>query len=438
MLRRSRAGLTRVGRSMFVALSLAAISPNLGRAAVLEPAVLLADPTAIDWKSLEEFSGTLTRAQFEQRLHEVFDPHGGLLPFLAITDQGVSIYDSPAKTGVALATISFAPSPDACRVGPRLFRPPDAFRHGVERFPLAGVRIVIEPADIGGDWGKLEDRSTIYPGYGRIQEGDLTLLVGKILEAKLRGLGAEVYVTREGTQPVSGLATADVERVAGNVISQRPYRLPEAFRKRAGYMSAASPAYVKIASQLLLTKNLETLSRAENARRRFRADLTIVLQFDATPRSCRARLTDINRNIFFVEGAYTASELGNDSRQRWKLLTKLLQNVTPTERLVATNIARSFEDATGYPPVLYGDTAVTRAVGDTPYVVARNLAFNREHDGPVVITEPYFMNQRVTLLRILAGDYPGLEFVAGQMRESIFREYADAIAKGLVNTYGPD
>jgi hypothetical protein len=203
-------------------------------------------------------------------------------------------------------------------------------------------------------------------------------------------------------------------------------------------MSAASPAYVKLASQLLLTKNLETLSRAENARRRFRADLTIVLQFDATPRSCRARLTDINRNIFFVEGAYTASELGNDPCQRWKLLMKLLQNVTPTERLVATNIARSFEDATGYPPVLYGDTAVTRAVGDTPYVVARNLAFNREHDGPVVITEPYFMNQRVTLLRILAGDYPGLEFVAGQMRESIFREYADAIAKGLVNTYGPD
>jgi hypothetical protein len=28
-------------------------------------------------------------------------------------------------------------------------------------------------------------------------------------------------------------------------------------------------------------------------------------------------------------------------------------------------------------------------------VVARNLAINREHDGPVVITEPYFMNEPV-------------------------------------------
>jgi len=437
MLRRGCAGLARAGRALLVAVSLS-VSLNAGQAAVLDPAVLLADPSAADWKSLEEFSGTLTRAQFEQRLHEVFDPHGGLLPFLLITDQSVSIYDSPMKTGAPLATITFASSPETCLAGPRYFRPPDAFRHGVERFPLAGVRIVIEPADIGGDWGKLEDRSTIYPGYGRIQEGDLTLLVGKVLEAKLRALGADVYITREGTQPISGIEMADVERIAGSVISQRPYRLPEAFRKRAGYMSASNPAYVKVASQFLLTKNLETLSRAENSRRRFRADLTIVLQFDATPRSCHARLTDINRNIFFVEGAYTASELGNDSCQRWKLLTKLLQNVTPTERLVATNIARSFEDATGYPPVLYGDTAVTRAVGDTPYVVARNLAFNREHDGPVVITEPYFMNQRVTLLRILAGDYPGIEFVAGQMRESIFREYADAIARGLVNAYGPD
>jgi hypothetical protein len=73
--------------------------------------------------------------------------------------------------------------------------------------------------------------------------------------------------------------------------------------------------------------------------------------------------------------------------------------------------------------------------GGNAFVVARNLAFNREHDGPVVVTEPYFMNERVTLLRLLAGDYKGVRLVAGKGRESIFREYADCIAAGLVDAY---
>ena len=68
-------------------------------------------------------------------------------------------------------------------------------------------------------------------------------------------------------------------------------------------------------------------------------------------------------------------------------------------------------------------------------MVARNLAFNREHDGPVVVTEPYFMNEHVTLQRLLAGDYKGTRLEAGRQRESIFREYANCVAAGLVDAY---
>jgi hypothetical protein len=68
-------------------------------------------------------------------------------------------------------------------------------------------------------------------------------------------------------------------------------------------------------------------------------------------------------------------------------------------------------------------------------VVARNLAFNREHDGPVVVTEPYFMNEPVTLQRLLAGDYKGTRFVAGRQRTSIFQEYANSVAAGLLDAY---
>jgi len=86
--------------------------------------------------------------------------------------------------------------------------------------------------------------------------------------------------------------------------------------------------------------------------------------------------------------------------------------------------------------VKYGDSSTTREVipGNT-YVVARNLAANREYDGPVVCTEPYFMNNRIVYQRLLAGDYDGQRIFEGKSYTSIFREYADCVAQGLVKAY---
>jgi hypothetical protein len=85
--------------------------------------------------------------------------------------------------------------------------------------------------------------------------------------------------------------------------------------------------------------------------------------------------------------------------------------------------------------VLYGNSKTTRSIAGNPYVVARNILLNREHDGPVVVTEPYFMNQPVTLQRLLAGDYEGTRLVAGKERISIFREYAYAVAEGILDAF---
>jgi hypothetical protein len=67
--------------------------------------------------------------------------------------------------------------------------------------------------------------------------------------------------------------------------------------------------------------------------------------------------------------------------------------------------------------------------------VARNLAANREYDGPVICTEPYYMNNRITYQRLLAGDYDGQRPIDGKPYASIFREYADCVAQGLVKAY---
>jgi hypothetical protein len=45
------------------------------------------------------------------------------------------------------------------------------------------------------------------------------------------------------------------------------------------------------------------------------------------------------------------------------------------------------------------------------------------------------MNSRDAFARIQAGDYEGLLNVNGVERKSIFREYADSVAAGLVEYY---
>ena len=46
------------------------------------------------------------------------------------------------------------------------------------------------------------------------------------------------------------------------------------------------------------------------------------------------------------------------------------------------------------------------------------------------------MNEATTLERLLAGDFDGTREIAGKPRASIYREYADAVADGLLDAFG--
>ena len=164
-------------------------------------------------------------------------------------------------------------------------------------------------------------------------------------------------------------------------------------------------------------------------------DITVTLYIDATPRSGRGRITPGNANIFFVGGSYTKSEMQDPEMQR-RCVYKMVEGSSDIEAEVAADIASVFTQRTGLGPVRYGDSSTTRAViPGNAYVVARNLAANREYDGPVVCTEPYFMNNKVVYQRLLAGDYEGQRTFDGKSYGSIFREYADCVAQGLVKAY---
>jgi hypothetical protein len=412
-------------------------APPSSPASVLEG--LLRDPTKEEWGALSRFDGTLTRAEFERRLGMPFDPGHGLAPYLRITDSGFAALASAPGVGPALAEVTFAASAAGERPREAGFRSPGRFRaaRAAGAPPLAGLRVAIEPADIGGRWAEMEDRSVNFHGFGQINEGDLNLVVAERLRQELASMGSAVFLVREKAEPVLSIPTDAALKAAEDLLRSSPGRFPHAFQYREAALTVDNPARLRIAAGLLVTKNAETRARAEKVRTNFSPDVTIVLQFDATPGSSEGRLASANRNIFFVEGAYTRGELA-EPEQRFRLLTKLLQGVAPTEAEVAGAIAGRFRATTGYPAVLYGDSPTTRLVlPGNDYVVARNLAFNREHDGPVVVTEPYLMNEAETLARLVAGDYEGERRVGGALRRSIYREYADCVAQGMLAAYGP-
>ncbi len=415
----------------------AAGAPAAASRAALEE--LLRDPTQEEWSGLSRFDLTLTRQEFEGRLDRVLDPGHGLRRYFDFVPGAVAIYPTAERNVGPVALVRFAADARAKRLLPVVFRPPGEARGGpaAPGRPLSGLRVAIEPADIGGRWAKMEDRSVEFPGYGRINEGDLNLVVGRLLRERLTSLGAVVFLVRDRAEPQLAPRPADLGAVASEVLSERPWLLPDSFQHLAGLLAPADPRRQHLAEGLLLTKTLETRARAALVRRLFNPDVTIVLQHNATPESTTGHLSPSNRNIFFVHGAYSPSEL-REPEQRFRLLTKLFEDTVRVETRVADAIAQRFKTATGYPPVLSGNSANTRLVlPRDPYVVARNLAFNREHDGPVVVTEPYFMNQAETLARLLAGDYAGERRVAGRFRVSIYREYADCVAEGLVDAYRP-
>ncbi len=393
-------------------------------------------PSGAQWKKLEVFDQTITREEFQRIMEGLYDPFDGMDGYLKVSPWSVILFEKKGYKGNELLFLRFAPSQDHAVAVPNFFRTPLEIANLPKRKdkPLDGLRVVIDPADIGGKWGPIEDRSVYFKGYGRIQEGDLNLVNGLLLKERLVELGAEVRLIRTEAEPLLDEDSEVIVREARKRI-QANEALPLAYLQRVKNLPRNSPRRVQILAEILMTKTYETRARAHYATDDFAPDITLVLQHNATSSSSESKLASMNRNVFFVPGAYTPDEV-KDPRQRYQLLEHLLQRSESVEASVASSIARAFQKSTGHPPVLYGDSKTTRIVSDeNPYVYARNLAVTREHTGPVVIIEPYFMNEKVTLQRLLEGDYEGTRLVAGKRRGSIFREYVNAVVEGLIDVY---
>jgi hypothetical protein len=251
-------------------------------------------------------------------------------------------------------------------------------------------------------------------------EGDMTLLVARLLKPRREKLGARVSMVRDSPDPVTSL---------------RPEGLMELAADNSG--NEATGESLREFAERLFYRSAEIRARAELVNHTLMPDLVLCLHFNADAWGDPANPQLVERSHFHVllNGGYTDEEVML-ADQRFAMLEKLLGRTHDEEAAVGGTVADVFVRKTSLPPYLYPpDANNARQINGHPYLWARNLLANRLYDCPVIFMEPYVMNSVPDLPRMQAGHYEGLREINGKMQQSIFREYADALAEGLAEHY---
>jgi len=392
--------------------------PVPGPAPALSSSVLSVLGEAPDWESLEDYQETITRVDFERLLTTVFTTGDMWADFIKIRESDVLIRTGgDGDSGTIL--LRFAEPGFEAPVA-RHWKTTADLPPMVSGKPLGGLRIAIDPGHIGGKWSKIEGRWMTAGGGKPVCEGDMTLVVGKLLKPRLEALGASVSLVRRSSAPVTSLRPDSLLPLAEE--TGEPGDSPAALQKLA---------------QRLFYRTAEIRARAKLVNDTLKPDLVLCLHFNADAWGDPKQPTLVNRSHLhlLLNGAYTDGEV-RIADQRHAMLKKLLSRTHDEEALVGTTVADRFAEVTGLPPFIYPtDAPNANPVNGHPYLWARNLLANRLYDCPVIFMEPYVMNSTIDHPRLVAGDYQGLRKVNGKLQPSIFREYADALTAGLARHY---
>ena len=385
-----------------------------------------------NWKSLQKFQKTITHDEFERLLRGVYCAHG-IGDELIRVDPKVAciLMDRDAQTWF---TLRFAASESKSAAISRWWRPARALPKSKKRGALAGLKIALDPGHIGGEWAKMEERWFKSGDSMPVEEGEMTLRVAKMLDERLRALGARVSFVRDKTEPVTPYRPQDFRETARAILRaggiENP---PEEFQ---GPDDPLKEQTVRWQSEILFYRTSEIRERARRVNSKLRPDVVLCLHFNAEAWGDERNptLTDKNHLHLLVNGSYLPDELESDD-VRFEMLRRLLNRNFDEEVKIADVAALALARKTGLPAYEYTKDIVTK-VGTSGYVYARNLGATRLFECPVVYFEPYVMNSVDAFARVQAGDYEGTKLVNGIERPSIYREYVDGVVDGLVEYYG--
>ena len=390
---------------------------------------LLAPPP--DWSRLEAFQETMTHDDFVRLLDHVFAPAGAAKGVIDVQDDAAVI--KMTLTPPTEFRLRFAKEAAAVKVAPRFWRTPAQLGAAPEGQPLAGLKIALDPGHLGGTWAQMEERFFQIGESRPVTEGDMTLRVAKMLVPKLQALGAQVSLVRDSTAPVTKERPETLREAARTELAREGVTSP-----RENYEGMNDPgrgSTVQAQSELLFYRISEIRQRATLVNTQLKPDLVLCLHFNAEAWGDPLHPDFVPRNHLhvIVNGCFSAGELHFDD-QRLEMVQNLLSGRFPEELAISEPVAGALAAATKLPPYSYTTGNAIRAA-DNPYIWARNLLANRLYHAPVVFLEPYVMNSEVVWERVQAGDYDGEQMIGGEMRGSIFREYADAVVQGLRDYY---
>jgi N-acetylmuramoyl-L-alanine amidase len=384
------------------------------------------------WNVLEHYQETITHDDFARLIQSVYCTQGFAPDLITIDDKSARILTN--RESKKLFTLHFTHDEATQKHIPRLWHPAKSLPPLNEEKPLAGLRVALDPGHLGGKWAKMEERWFQVGDSKPVTEGDLTLRVARILAPRLRELGAKVLFVRNSTQPITLKRPTDFKELAKKILIKNGVPSP-----RPGSLDPNDPMKeqtVHWQSEMLFYRYSEIRRRAVLVNTKLHPDLVLCLHFNAEgwgdPKD--PILIDNNHLHLLVNGSYLQQELELDD-ERFEMIRRLLSRAYAEELPLAESVASAMAKETHLPPFQYPTTLTTTKVGSTGYVYARNLLATRIYRCPVVYCEPYVMNSRDGFTRIQAGDYDGMRNINGTERKSIFREYADGVAEGLVEYY---
>ncbi len=373
---------------------------------------------------LEQYRWVITEAAFRAQLDSLYLPGGRWQERFSLSADGLAWVE--VNDGVPYVyRLELAASPEK-QVSPvRTWRRAVDLGPTPDLSPLAGLRIGLDPGHIGGAWAEMEERSFCLEGDVPFREGDGTLLVARLLKPLLEAEGAEVFLVRNRCEPLTNSRPEDfLEEARQQVRSAQVEKMAEALQEQK----------IRKLAERLFYRKAEITARAE-AFCRWSPDVILSLHFNAIdwPNPRQPCLVADNHLHALVNGSYSLAEIQSPQNLR-EMFWRILQQTSLEEVPLAECLCRHLAVKLKLPPKGYsGPVAV--AAGKTAYVWARNLLATRIYPAPTILLEPLVANSIDAYPRLQAGDFEGRRKIDGCWQRSIYREYAEAVAEGMVEYY---
>jgi hypothetical protein len=387
--------------------------------------------TTPEWLKLQSFHQTMTRAEFEAAVNDIYSDASPLPPPWKLESDGVVVQTGdPAKPEARIAFTQKAQPP---LPGTRTWRKASELPPLKGRPILSDVHFAIDPGHIGGAYSPLEERYLSFASGEAIQEGHLTLITAQVLAERLKALGAYVSLVRESLEPVTNMRSIDLIAPARQLLQEAGFPQPQ--ESYSGLTGEAKIITVQWQSEKLFYRVSEIHARAKKVNVTIKPDVVLCLHYNAEAWGDAAspQFSPANHLHVLVNGCYAPVELQQQD-VRFEMLHRLFSRIHEEELPLAEAVAGGMSSATALPAYLY-TTPNARRVGASPYVYARNLLANRLYQCPVVYLEPYVMNHEETYRRLLNGHFLGRTLIAGRLQSSAIEDYVRGVVNGVVAYY---